>query len=192
MAYRAFVFDLDGTLVDSKIDFASMRAELNIAGEDDVLKHIENLPPESQKVAFEIVSRHERAGALDSVRIEGAREFIEQARRGGTPCAIFTRNSRELARECLDSHGFEVDLIVAREDAPPKPKPDGLFKIADAFGAQAHELLFVGDYLYDLQAGQAAGTPTALFLTSTPDFETTGAHFVFESYGQLKERIAGR
>ena len=189
MNYRAFVFDLDGTLVDSKIDFASMKAELKIESGVDVLAHIDSLHPESRTQAFEIVSRLERAGALASTRIDGAREFIERARSSGRKCGIFTRNSREIAGECLKTHGFEVDRIVAREDALPKPRPDGLHKIAEAFGVKTDELLFVGDYVYDLHAGLAAGVPTALYLQSKPNFDTTGAHFIFNSYRELEKRI---
>jgi HAD superfamily hydrolase (TIGR01549 family) len=187
--FRAFVFDLDGTLVDSKIDFAAMKAALEIDEETDVLKHIAGLPISSQPNALDIVARFEREGALDSTRIEGALEFVEQAREIGAPCAIFTRNSRELAIECLASHGFDIEFVIAREDAPPKPKPDGLLKIAREFNVQLNEVLFVGDYIYDLQAGLAAGTPTALFLPAPPDFDTTGAHYIFDSYEKLAAKI---
>jgi HAD superfamily hydrolase (TIGR01509 family) len=189
MTYRAFVFDLDGTLVNSKIDFAAMRSELRLSQADDVLACIDALTDGFREAALDIVHKYERAGAHDASPIDGAREFIAHARRSGQPCAVFTRNANSLARECLQIHDFEVDLVVAREDAPPKPKPDGLFKIATSFGINANEMLFVGDYIYDLQSGLAAGVPTALFLPSPADFNTEGADFVFQSFGQLKDRV---
>lgn len=189
MNFRAFVFDLDGTLVDSRIDFDSMKAELRLSQEADVLEYVERLEPIARQKAFDIIYRHELAGAKTSRRIQGALEFVESAKAAGTPCAIFTRNTRSITCECLREHGFDIDVVVAREDSPPKPKPDGLLKIAKNFGVHSSEILFIGDYIYDLQAGLAAGTPTALFLPSPPDFDVTGAHFTFETYQQLKDRI---
>ena len=42
----------------------------------------------------------------------------------------------------------------------PKPDPDGIFQLARQWGVLPGELVMVGDYLYDLQAGQAAGAAT--------------------------------
>ena len=50
-------------------------------------------------------------------------------------------------------------------------------------------MLFIGDYIYDLQAGLAAGVPTALYLPAPADFDTTGAAFHFESFESLKIRF---
>ena len=166
-----------------------MKAELELSREADVLQHVETLSLIAREQALDVIYKHELAGVKVSRRIKGAREFVESVKGAGLPCAIFTRNASSLAHECLRLHGFEIELVVAREDAPPKPKPDGLFKIADTFGVDVSELLFVGDYLYDLQAGRAAGAPTALFLPSPPDFDITGAHFTFETYQQLTERL---
>ena len=189
LLFKAFVFDLDGTLVDSKIDFDSMKAELRIHSDADVLAHIETLDSADQERALDTVYRYELAGAKASVRIAGALEFVQRARSSQTPVAIFTRNARTLADDCLRAHGFEVDLVVAREDAPAKPKPDGLFKIAKALSVKVGEILFVGDYVYDLQAGLAAGASTALYLPNPPDFSIEGAAFTFTSYEQLSDRL---
>lgn len=189
MNIGGFVFDLDGTLVDSKIDFDSMKSELRLNREDDVLEYIETLSGDDRQRALDTVYRHELAGAEAAVRIQGALEFVELAMAAKKPVAIFTRNARALAEACLRSHGFEIDLMIAREDGPPKPKPDGLIKIAHEFGVELRDLLFVGDYVYDLQAGLAAGVRTALYLPVTPDFETHGAEFLFTNYDQLTKRI---
>ncbi|RYZ71825.1 MAG: HAD family hydrolase [Proteobacteria bacterium] len=187
--FKAYVFDLDGTLIDSKIDFAGMRAELNCVDGDDVLSMIEAMAGAARLSALEIVHRHEQTAAQTSTLIEGAREFIEAARALKIPCAILTRNSRETALHCLDLHKIEVDLVVAREDSPPKPDPSGLLMIAKHFGVEPSSMLFVGDYIYDLRAGLNAGVPTALYLPLEADFDTTGSHFHFSSYAELQKRV---
>jgi len=189
MKFKAWVFDLDGTLVDSNIDFQSMRAALQLTDGQDILAVIDQLPPTDRESALEIVFQHELAAVRDSKPIVGALEFVQKLKARGYPCAILTRNARSLASQCLQMHGFDIDLVVAREDAPAKPKPDGLIKIAQMFKVQVDELFFVGDYIYDLHAGLAAGTPTALYIPSSADFETEGACFIFQSFDQLSERV---
>ena len=69
---------------------------------------------------------------------------------------------REAVEKVLRRCGLTFDLVLAREDAPYKPSPEGLWQICAAWGMTPAEVLMVGDYLYDLQAGRSAGTRTAL------------------------------
>ena len=187
MRFQALVFDLDGTLVDSKIDFAAMRAELSLNKDHDVLKTIATWPKVDQVRAHEIIHRHERSGAESSTLIDGAKEFINQARSMNIPCSVFTRNSRDTTLWSLEQHGILCDHIVSREDLPPKPDPAGLHSIARRCNVDLSQMLFVGDYLYDLQAGLRAGVATALYLPQPADFDTTGATLIFKSYRELGE-----
>ena len=52
--------------------------------------------------------------------------------------------------------GIQVDMLLAREDCPPKPAPDGLLQIAAAWSLSPKRLVYVGDFLYDLQAARRA------------------------------------
>lgn len=189
MKYKAYAFDLDGTLVDSKIDFAAIRSELNIADDTGILEAIELFPSDKKEAALAVVHRYEKEAAEASEKIEGALEFLADLKSAGHPCAIFTRNSRETALASLKRHNFEVDLLIAREDAPAKPHPEGLHRIAMKFGVMPTELLFVGDYIYDLRAGLNAGVPVALYLPLEADFDTTGSHFHFAHYSELRKLI---
>ncbi|MFN8847144.1 MAG: HAD family hydrolase [Bdellovibrionales bacterium] len=191
MSYKAFVFDLDGTLVDSRIDFNGMTSALKLEHNTPVLEAIEDWPhPEKQK-AIETIHRFELEGAMNSTLIPGVEEFLIELKSKKIPVALFTRNSREIATITSLQHGLNFDLIITRDEAPPKPKPDGLKKIARYFGVPTTDMLFIGDYLYDLQAGLASQTPTALYLNSTPDFDTEGCAFTFSSYFYLKNRLWG-
>ncbi|KZX78846.1 hypothetical protein A3717_19915 [Alcanivorax sp. HI0013] len=49
-----------------------------------------------------------------------------------------------------------MDMMLAREDCAPKPAPDGLLQIADAWGLPPANLVYVGDFIYDLQAARRA------------------------------------
>jgi len=186
MKLRALAFDLDGTLIDSKIDFQAMREELGLLHDEPVLEAIATWPANKQQWGFDIVHRHETLGAQNSTAVVGAKSFIELARSHNIPCAVFTRNSRQTALWSLELHQIPFDLLLSRDDAKPKPDPDGLWQIASHFELNVNELLFVGDYLYDLQAGLRAGTPTAIYAPIAPEFDTKDAHFIFESYMTLQ------
>ena len=82
----------------------------------------------------------------------------------GCRLGILTRNTRDIALLTLDHIGlrsfFHCEAVLGRSEAIPKPDPDGIHQLALQWGGQPGELVMVGDYLYDLQAGQAAGAAT--------------------------------
>ena len=187
MKFRAFAFDLDGTLIDSQIDFISLRKDLSLTKGEPILEAISTWPDEQREHALKLIHDYEIRGALSSRRIEGACEFLEKLLGHEIPVGIFTRNSRATANWSLERHAIQVDLVITRDEGNPKPDPQGLLKIAQDFKVKPSEMLFVGDYIYDLQAGLRAGVPTALYLPAEPDFDTTGAQFIFQNYLQLQE-----
>jgi len=52
--------------------------------------------------------------------------------------------------------------VLGRDDAPPKPDPGGLLKLAAAWDVSPSAMVMVGDYRFDLDCGRAAGTRTVL------------------------------
>jgi phosphoglycolate phosphatase-like HAD superfamily hydrolase len=69
---------------------------------------------------------------------------------------------------------------VAREDAPPKPDPAGLHAIRARWDAATDDVLYVGDYLFDLEAGRNAGIRTLLYAPVPPDFAHAAEHVIDE------------
>ena len=71
---------------------------------------------------------------------------------------------------------------MTREDCPHKPDPAGLLSICKSWNASPANVLYFGDYLFDLQAGRNAGMPTVLYSPQTlPDYahlaDFTISHF---------------
>jgi 8-oxo-dGTP diphosphatase len=77
---------------------------------------------------------------------------------------VLTRNTRENALRTLDLIGlagyFEKDDVLGRDESCPKPDPSGIHHLALRWDADPAAMVMVGDYLYDLQAGRAAGAMT--------------------------------
>ncbi|MGH3856218.1 MAG: HAD family hydrolase, partial [Pseudonocardiaceae bacterium] len=53
-----------------------------------------------------------------------------------------------------------VDVVIAHEDAPPKPAPDGVLTGCARLGVQPAHALFLGDTVNDIAAGRSAGVLT--------------------------------
>lgn len=55
-----------------------------------------------------------------------------------------------------------IPILLTREEHKAKPAPDALLHIASHWQIPPENLLYVGDYLYDLQAAQNAKTMSCL------------------------------
>lgn len=161
MRLAGVIFDLDGTLVDSGLDFAAIRREMGL-GPDPILEAMEKVPPERRRECDEILMRHEQEGANRATLIHGAIEWLTFLDEESIPRAIFTRNSRPIVDVTLDRCGVTFEHVMAREDAPPKPDPTAIRQLCEQWRVDARDVLIVGDYVYDILAGHAAGAPTAL------------------------------
>ena len=185
MAKHGLIFDLDGTLVDTPLDFERIRRELGIPSGAPILEAIANGPAEDRAWREARLLELELEAARDSVVIDGVAEFLSRAGKRGLRRAIFTRNAREVALLTKRIHGLEVDLLVAREDSPaPKPDPAGLLHIEQLWGLPKERMLFFGDYLYDLEAGSRAGIPTLLYVPGAHPPYTEKAHALYRDYGE--------
>lgn len=159
-----WVFDLDGTLTVPVHDFAAIRRELGIPSEADILDFLAALP--EAEAAFRHARLHEIELDLSArtAAAPGAVRLVECLALRGARLGILTRNSREIALVTLSHLGlldyFEPLSIIGRGEALPKPEPDGIQKLTAQWGAKPSASVMVGDYLFDLQAGRAAGAAT--------------------------------
>lgn len=158
-AVRGVVFDLDGTLVLQRIDFEALRRDLGIPTGTPILEAMADMPA----AAWAVLDRHERDAAALAEVLPGVVEFLDRLDALGVPRAILTRNSRAAAETSLTRCGLTgFAAVLSRDDAPFKPDPGGLLQLAATWNVAPAELLMVGDYVYDVRCGRAAGARTAL------------------------------
>jgi HAD superfamily hydrolase (TIGR01509 family) len=161
---RGVIFDLDGTLVDSRLDFEAMRCEMQLASGIPILEALTHLPPERVAECEEILHRHELEGAERATLLPGARIVIEALHRRGLPLAIATRNSRFITEATLAKLNLPFELVMTRDDGPVKPDPWPVLHACQTWGIDPRETVVIGDYRFDIEAGRAAGAKTVLLI----------------------------
>lgn len=176
-----WVFDMDGTLTRAVHDFDYIRQQLAIPPEADILGHLDSLPATQSRAAHDWLMKHERALAEQSVAATGAVELVQHLHQRGDRLAILTRNARELASVTLQAIGlkqcFHDDDILGREQATPKPAPDGILKIAQAWQVDSARMCMIGDFHFDLRSARKAGAKAVLVnLPTNPWPELTHYH----------------
>ncbi len=181
---RGIIFDLDGTLIDSRRDIATavnrMRSErdlppLSVAAVDRMMGEGARvlvrraLPPglgkDELRQAVTSYLAHYEAVCLDTtVAFAGVPAMLSSLVEGFA-LGVLSNKGEALCRRILDALGLARHLreVVGGDTLPTrKPNPGGLFLLADRFGMAAETLLLVGDSDVDARTAQAAGCPFAL------------------------------
>jgi HAD superfamily hydrolase (TIGR01549 family) len=190
---RGVVFDLDGTVVDSALDFDAMRREMAIVDGHPVLEALAKMHADDARRCQAILDRHEREGAERAVLIAGVAPFIESLHRRGVPTAVWTRNGRSATQTTLRRLNLAFERVVTREDAPAKPDPSAIWGICEAWNVDRREMLMIGDYVFDLEAARRAGIRSVLYTDGAEPHECQGhelADFHLRSFLDVGELSA--
>ncbi len=175
------IFDMDGTLTRSGLDFDMMRREIGIADGHSVWEAVQAMPPTERERAEAVVCQHEAHDAAICELQPFAIEVVRQLRAAGKKVSLMTRNSRVSVDVFLGRHQFEFHQIRARCDGPFKPAPDPIFDLCAAVDVPPAATIAIGDYRYDLLCANAAGAVSVLyyeFEDALPDWANEAAHVV--------------
>ncbi len=164
---RALLFDFDGTLTNpGALDFKVIRQELDCPGDVPVLEFIETITEKARREkARQALDDFERRGAARSRPNPFAEQIVRQARTWGLKVGILTRNTFECVKIALAN--FETlslddfDLVLTRDHRiAPKPDPAGIQAAAASWKLEPEQVMVIGDFLFDLEAGRKAGSLT--------------------------------
>ena len=159
---KGVLFDLDNTLVSCTMNFKEMRRRVGCPEGVDILSHVSGLSMELQRQAHQAIKQIEVDDAANSIALNGAVTLLSFLKDLGIPTAIITRNCLEASLIKLERTNIKANQLITREDFPAKPDPSALLHIANLWGAYTQELLFVGDFKYDLEAAKNAYMPSCL------------------------------
>ncbi len=166
MCQTTVIFDLDGTITKPYLNFDAVRAEIGVSG--PILEAMEGMNTEERKRTEAVLYRYEREAAENASLQDGAIEVLDACRARGFPIAILTRNSKPNVHMVMEKFGIRVDALRTREDGAIKPSPDPILSLCDELGADPRQSWMVGDFLFDIQSGRAAGTHTVLMIGDAP------------------------
>jgi HAD superfamily hydrolase (TIGR01549 family) len=207
----AFLFDLDGTLVDSvyqhvlawrealeaaDIELAVWRIHRRIGMSGGLLVNALLRETGRQVTTREITNiqrlHTEAYGRLaKQVRmLPGARELLSYLTEAGVRWAIATSGRMQNARPALDILGVGPDVTVVTRDEVPyaKPDPDLFIHAANRLGVELHSAVVVGDSVWDMLAARRARTLGVGVLSGgygQDELERAGAYRVYQDPADL-------
>lgn len=160
---EAVVFDLDNTLVSSQINFQHLREQLGCPCDQDLLTYADELPSSTeQQQAHQLILDHELSDAASSIPMKGCKDLLSYLKGENYHLGIVTRNSATATQMKLEHCDIEIERVVSREEFAPKPAPDALLALKEEWQLNNDQILYVGDYLYDLEAANNALMPSCL------------------------------
>ncbi len=190
---KAVLFDFDGTLTrPGALDFPRIKKAIGCPLNRPVLEFIDSLPsPQEREKAHRKLEDFEAEAAANSLPNEGAEGLVEALKAAGLKIGLITRNSLRSVRRGLENFRAlalsDFNVVVTREaSAAPKPSPEAVLLAARELKVKTGEILMVGDYLFDVQAGNRAGAWTVLLKNGDPTGpDDSGSDFVISDLSGL-------
>jgi HAD superfamily hydrolase (TIGR01509 family) len=169
---------MDGTLTEPMLDFPRIKAEMGI-GDRPILESLAAMSPAQRLEAQKVLDAHEELAAANSTLNPGCTDLLHWLNAKQIRTALITRNSRQSMRTVLDRHALRIEVLITRDDAPPKPDPAPLLLACERLSTDCGNTWMVGDGQYDIEAGVAAGMRTVWITHNRPK------HFAAEPWRQI-------
>lgn len=184
--YKAIGFDMDGTLLDTAIDYEKLgNAEafvltgLGVPGTelsgafddiDMIRKGVGYLNRNGNDISFDRVCElvNQRASDVEMESVDtaecfpGVPEMLDILRDEGYRIGLLTRGQRLYAESAMGRCGIwnRMDAVEAFDDHPTgeqKPNPVAMEYLAKSLGVKCCEILYVGDSIWDYYCARDSG-----------------------------------
>lgn len=215
LSYKAVIFDLDGTLVDSLDDLAdSVNEVLRSYGypthPTESYKHkigngarmlLKRALPEgsAESLVDEALGKYKALYAqrflIKTRPYDGILAVVELLRQRHIPLAICTNKHHEAAEAIVSKlfpQGTFQCVCGEQPNKPRKPAPDAVLGIAQALGMSPDEVVYIGDSEVDMQTGVNAGMLPVGVLWGFRDrreLEANGAKIILSSPAELMTKV---
>ena len=190
---KAVLFDFDGTLTKpGALDFQLLKKTINCPADTPVLEFIESLPTRSHKDdASAVLARFEKEAAAISIPNPGAQDLIHYLRSKSLAVGIITRNTLSSIKRFKDIDLSTFDVVISRETpVRVKPSGDGITLAAGMLNIDVRQMIMVGDYIFDIHAGQKAGCITVFIdYHPTSGAEKIDSDFIVTGFEEIKDII---
>ena len=189
----AYIWDLDGTLLDSYemiVEAAARTAAeegiydskehvLKAVKQGAVTAYMEEISEQCGKTVKELFGRYrEHTHALDDriKLIDGAKETLEGLQKTGAAHFVYTHrgSSSGPILERLGILNCFREVVTSEYGLERKPSGDGVRYLVDKYGLDPEETWYVGDRTLDVYCAKDAGVKALLFLAPDTCVEATG------------------
>lgn len=215
--FRAVLFDLDGTLIDSAPDLAGAGNDMRVARGLPLLPlaHFRPMvgagargmvgralgvaPGEAgfEDLRDEFLQRYEARMTRETRVFASVQPVLDAIERERLPWGIVTNKATRFSEPLVRALGLmdRAATLVCGDTTPhAKPHPAPLLEAARRLAYEAADCVYVGDDLRDVQAGRAAGMATVAaawgYLGEGEHIADWGADHVLESPAQLLKLLA--
>ncbi len=181
---RAVLFDLDGTLVETHIDFPAMTRAMeelaaahgvpkSVTDGKDILGLVEAAAADAQsrggdgtalrRTAFAQLQDREIAGCSQPRLLPGTHALMTALIERDVKVGVVTRNCRTVSVGLLARFALPHHLLLTRDDVKlTKPNPEHLWDALRLLGEEPADAAMVGDHFMDIEAGVKAGCAATL------------------------------
>jgi pyrophosphatase PpaX len=175
--YKAYLFDVDGVLVDTRdwirLSYRHTAAEYGFEASDEALSELYGRPLQTcystlaSYMDVEALMRCHRQFQQANMHLQtlfsGTVEMLETLKARHAKTALISSRTGPSLRVTLELFDLAkwVDVVVWPEECSAhKPDPEPVFTALRMLGIDAENALVIGDTPNDIKAGQAAGTDT--------------------------------
>lgn len=201
--YAAFLFDMDGTILNSiraaervwsdwarrqGLDVADFLPKMHGSRGVDTIARL-NLPGVDPEHEARLVTEAEIADVGDVVAISGAAAFLSSL--PPDRWAIVTSSPLRLARRRLEAAGLSLPkfMVTAEDVKVGKPDPQCYILGAERLGVSPRDCLVFEDVAAGILAGEAAGADV-MVVTATHHDKMDTPHPTLSSYDEISVRIS--
>lgn len=211
---QAILFDLDGTLVDSALDFLPVvhatRQQAGLPELEDarIRAQVSNGSPALVCLAWDMTPTHEEyetrrlqfladyeANIGTASRLfPGFSSVINELELLGIRWGVVTNKHRRFAVPQLERLNINTGSLVCGDDVTmPKPAPEALLRCAKELGVDPFECWYIGDHQRDIEAARNSGMKAIAarygYLAADEDAADWQADAIIDRADQLLELV---